>query len=199
MVVAEDRVERLMVLLPTMTKLLELPDSVRTMPDDVVRGTAVLVTKLEVIVLPEASVVVMGMVVRILVDVRTAEDSEGDAESDADAGSEGEADVSDGVEEGVAEPAGVLVGSVVGSVVGAVVGAVVGSVVGSVVEGALEDCKEEVVVGSSVVEVDGAVVEVVTPVPTTCLLLGMMPAGISLALICANPAKRESMTDEERI
>ena len=38
------------------------------------------------------------------------------------------------------------------------------------------------------------VVVVVPPVPTACLLLGMIPPGISSASICANPRKRESMT-----
>jgi len=215
-VVAEESVERSMVLLPTTTRLLELPDSVLAMPEDVVRGTAVLVTKLEVMVLPEASVVVIGMVVRILVDDTAAADSEDDAESeaasdpvaendadaDADAVSTGVAEVSDGVEEGDAESVGVsdVVGPVVGAVVGSVVGSVVGVVVGSVVVGAVvEDCKEEVVVGSSVLEVVDAELVVVTPVPTACLLLGIMPAGISLALICAKPAKRENMTGDGRI
>lgn len=69
-VVAEKRVERSMVLLPTMTRLLDLPDSVRTIADGVAAeaGAAVLVTMLEVIVLPDLSVVVIGIVVLIVVD-----------------------------------------------------------------------------------------------------------------------------------
>lgn len=53
------------------------------------------------------------------------------------------------------------------------------------------DVAEDIVVDSWVV--DGAsLVEVVTPVPTTCRL-GIIPAGILSAPICENPKKRENM------
>lgn len=77
-VVAEERVERLMVLPPTMTMLLELPDCVCTMADEVDRGAAVLVMRLDVMVLPAASMVVTGIVVLTVVDAGT-EDASDDA------------------------------------------------------------------------------------------------------------------------
>lgn len=63
--------------------------------------------------------------------------------------------------------------------------------VDSVVRAAVELGEADIVDDSCVVLV--FVVVVVPPVPTACLLLGIMPPGISSASICANPRKRESM------
>lgn len=101
----------------------------------------------------------------------------------------------------VASDVGVVVSSadvvgVVASVVGVVSAAVVVSdvtgaeVVVSAVVGSAADVVD-IVDDSSVVE-EASVVELVTPVPTTCRL-GMMPAGMLSAPICENPKKSENM------
>ena len=148
-------------------------------------------------------------------DAAAAEDSALDAAEDDASVDCGAADVLASVEDGasVLVGAAVLVGSVVGaavvpSVVPSVVGAaelVVGIVVGStivVADVALVTTMEvAVVVGSTIVvaEVVGTTVvlsidvEVVMPVPATCRLLGMTPAGMSCALICEKPNMKENI------
>jgi len=85
-----------------------------------------------------------------------------------------------------------------------VVGAVSADVVGCSEVTGVETEDSLVVVGSAdvadIVEdssvVEGAsLVEVVTPVPTTCRL-GMIPAGMESAPICEKPKKRENMMNE---
>lgn len=89
-------------------------------------------------------------------------------------------------------------------VVAAVVGVVSADVVGSSEVTGVDTDDSLVVVGSADVAdmvedssvVEGAsLVEVVTPVPTTCRL-GMIPAGMESAPICENPKKRENMMIE---
>ena len=57
----------------------------------------------------------------------------------------------------------------------------------------------EVVAGGSEVVVGGCVELVVPPVPTTCRLLGMMPSGISSALIDAKPMRKANIVDSCRV
>jgi hypothetical protein len=214
-VVAEERVERLMVLPPTITMSLELPDCVCTMADDVERGAAVLVTRLDVMVFPEASVVVTGIVVLTVVDCGTddvsdcaallaADDDESITESDADVVCAAVAEVSDGVLDGLSVV--VVVGATTTTAVSDVVISLVGVEVGAalvVVSGAGEVCCEVVVVTAStalvLVVLSAVEVEVVTPVPTTWRLLGMMPSSSSLSLICAKPAKKENIVGSARM
>jgi len=76
--VAEDSVERLIVDEPKTTRLLALPVSVRTIPDDVCSATAaasVDVLMLVVIVLPLALVVVTATVVLISVELGASDDA----------------------------------------------------------------------------------------------------------------------------
>jgi hypothetical protein len=56
-------------------------------------------------------------------------------------------------------------------------------------EDIIEDDSVGLVVSAVVVEDE----EEVTPVPTACLLFGLMPSGILSAPICANPRNNESM------
>lgn len=219
MVVAEERVERLMVEEPTTTKSEDLPLRVWTKEEVSDAETAVRVETEEVTVLPEESVVVTGTNVSIVVEeaVREAEES-GESESE-----DSPSEVSDGEAEDVGDEsslegessvdvgsASVLLGVLSGLalVVGASV--VVGlSVVAAVSDvGESDDGSEEAVVSvgvsseevvgalsSSAVDV-GSLVEVLTPVPTTWRL-GRTPSGMSWARIWAKPRKTENMAAVE--
>ena len=204
-VVAEERVERSMVLLPMTTRLLDLPDSVRTGAEEDARdeaGTTVLVATCDVIVLPELSVVVMAT------EVRTVEDAVSSAAA--------ELSVLDGLSlvDASLELSALLVVVVASDVEGVIwmvldveaaavdwslmivdeseVSMVEVGVV-DVVETSAEDV--DVSLAVSLVEVGEVEVLVVTPVPTAWRLLGMMPSLTASALICAKPrtGKSENM------
>lgn len=228
MIVRLERVERLMVLLPITTRLLDLPVSVRTGAEDEAfdePGTTVSVATCEVMVLPDLSVVVTGTEVRMVEDaVSTAAADE--SESVLDCALLDDASLEDALLEGgvldgaslelsallVTPPAATVVDVVLASVLlGVVAGSLVlvGSLLVGVVVLAAVDEGVSVDVGVSVdngvvvslVSLDSLVVVgasevlVVTPVPTACLLFGMMPSWTVSARICAKPrtGKRENM------
>lgn len=188
-----ESVERLMVVDPRFTIASELlVGDATAMIDDVILDvtmdpaesvvvTSIVVGTVEVEGVGAACVVVVSVVASELgVVLADVEGVEGE-------GVEGE-DEGEGAEE------------VVGAVGAATVVSVVGVVGVCVVEGA--EGVDSVVESTSVAEVEGvdmvvdwvSLAVVVTPVPTACLLLGMMPPGISSASICANPRRKESMT-----
>lgn len=170
-VVAEENVEGSKVLLPITTTSSPSPSAVVLTGEDVVRGADVETGTEDVIVLPELSVVVTGVldsgvsdgVADVPVSSSVAEVSDGCSDVGVVVGA-----VVELPSVGVVGPASVVVGSVVGAVVGSVsevVGAVVVALVSEVVGS--EDVVSELVVGATELLV-------VTPVPTTCRF-GMTP------------------------
>lgn len=170
-VVAEENVEGSKVLLPITTTSSPSPSAVVLTGEDVVRGADVETGTEDVMVLPELSVVVTGVldsgvsdgVADVPVSSSVAEVSDGCSEVGVVVGA-----VVEPPSVGVVGPASVVVGSVVGAVVGSVsevVGAVVVALVSEVVGS--EDVVSELVVGVTELLV-------VTPVPTTCRF-GMTP------------------------
>ncbi len=225
MVVAEERVERLIVLEPNTTRLLAVPVMVRTTPPACVwdgwaeeeAGSRVEVAMLEVIVEPAELVVVTAMVVGSSLELGEMEETSEEVEiaPAAAAGDESEmvkADEIDAVDEGgtvddgpaeVVESLLVALLVVTGAIgvslgvevdIGAVVVAegvdvvVIGTLdVGLVVDDVADgDTVLELVLTIVVDDVLSITLVVVTPVATTCLF-GMMPRGISSALIVAKP------------
>jgi len=224
MVVAEERVERLMVLEPITTRLLAVPVRVRTTPPgfeadclgEEDAGRRVEVAMLEVIVEPAELVVVTAMVVGSSVELGESEETSEEVETApaAAAGDESEmvkADEIEAVDEGgtvddgpadVFESLLVALEVVTGAIgvslgvevdIGAVEEAegvdvvVIGMVdVGLFVDVADGDTVLELVLTIVVDDVLSITLVVVTPVATICLF-GMMPRGISSALIVAKP------------
>lgn len=125
MVVAEDRVERLMVDEPRTTRLLDLPVSVRTTPVDVARDEAaarVDVAMLEVTVEPSLLVVVTAIVVGISVELCSCDDT---ADETADVADVSVEDAALSVEAAAVELSSVEDTASVVALVSAVVGSVV--------------------------------------------------------------------------